>query len=404
MKGALDGVRVLDLTHFVAGPWATSLLGDFGADVIKIERPGAGDGSRQLDDVFPQGMSSYFVGLNRSKRSLCVDLHTLAGQEIVHRLLEKTDVLVVNFRPGVMERLGLGHQSLAERYPRLVTVSITAFGSEGPLAGAPAMDIIVQALGGVMGLTGERSRMPVKVGAPIADFVGAYMAFAAISLALYVRETQGIGQHVEINLLDGQVSLLANFMAGYAVTRQPEGPQGSGHPQIVPYQVFETADRPIVIGCLTEKFWRGFCDAIGQPKLAADVRFRTNIDRVQNRDTLTALLSHVLRERGYAEWITALEARGVPCAGVSSLGTLMQNGQVARNGMLQRIRHPALGDVTVVGNPLHLGATPPRLGHPAPRLGEHTSEILRELGYDETAVAALAESGACALAPISTND
>ena len=235
MTPALSGIRILDFTHFVAGPWATSLLADFGADVIKVEDPGGGDGSRQLDSAFGPGMSSYFVGMNRGKRSIALDLKSARGRAVIDRLLQDTDVVIANFRPGVMDRLGFGYEQLAARNPRLLYVSITAFGERGPLAKEPAMDIIVQAAGGVMGLTGEPGRAPLKVGAPVADFAGSYIAFSAISLALYVRERQGIGQKIEINLLDGQVSMLANFMTGHALSGHPEGPQGGGHPQIVPY-------------------------------------------------------------------------------------------------------------------------------------------------------------------------
>ncbi len=390
MKPALHGIRVLDFTHFVAGPWATSLLGDFGADVIKVEQPGKGDGSRHLDRLFDTGMSSYFVGMNRSKRSLAVDLHSAAGREAIERLLEGTDVVIANFRPGVMERLGLGYADLARRYPKLIYVAITAFGSEGPLASAPAMDIVVQAVGGVMGLTGDPHGTPVKIGAPVADFVGAYMAFCAVSLGLYVRESQGIGQRVDINLLDGQVSLLANFIAGHALTGEPEGPQGGGHPQIVPYQVFATADQPIVVGCLTEEFWRAFCTVIGLGHLTEDVRFLTNIDRVQHRAELIAIIEEALRRQGQAAWIAALTASGVPGAVVSTLEQVASNEQIRRNGMILDLAHPALGPIRVAGNPLHLSATPPVIGTPAPRLGEHTAEILRELGYDTVQAARIA--------------
>ena len=389
MVPALHGIRVLDFTHFVAGPWATSLLGDFGADVIKIERPGDGDGSRHLDQVFDAGMSSYFIGMNRSKRSFAINLHSEAGRAAMHRLLATADVVIANYRPGVMERLGLGYAAVAQRYKRLIYVSITAFGPEGPLAAAPAMDIVVQAVGGVMGLTGDPSSGPVKVGAPIADFVGAYMAFSAVALGLYVRQVQGIGQRIDINLVDGQVSLLANFIAGHAVTGQPEGPQGGGHPQIVPYQIFATSDHPIVVGCLTEGFWRAFCDVLGRTDLASDERFRTNSQRVGHRAELIPLIERALRAGSQATWLDALSAHGVPCAAVSTVEQVIGNEQIRRNGMVVEMPHP-LGSIRVAGNPLHLSETPPRIGRPAPRLGEHTAEILHELGYSPAEAAAIA--------------
>ncbi len=381
MRPSLEGVRVIDLTHFVAGPWATSLLGDFGADVIKIERPDVGDGSRHLDRLFGEGRSSYFVGLNRSKRCLALDVHTPDGQEVLHRLLATADVVIANFRPGVMQRLGLGYEQLKERYPKLIPVSITAYGEDGSLATKPAMDIIIQAQGGVMGLTGEPGRPPVRIGAPIADFVGSYLAFSAVVLGLYVRETQGISQQIEVNLLDGQVSMLANLMAGYAKTGNPTGPQGSGHSQIVPYQVFETLDQPIVIGCLTEEFWRSFCKTIGREELVNNPYFLTNADRVENREKLIPILDVIMKGKCHADWLSEMEAHGVPCASINNLQDLIDSEQVTRNGMVQTISHPSLGPITVVGNPLHLRATPPQSHHYAPSLGEHSKEILEELGY-----------------------
>jgi crotonobetainyl-CoA:carnitine CoA-transferase CaiB-like acyl-CoA transferase len=382
MKAALSGIKVIDLTHFVAGPWATTMLADFGADVIKIERPEGGDGSRSLDDLFGPSLSSYFVGMNRGKRSVALDLSNPAAQAVVATMVDQADVLIANFRPGVLERLGLGYETLARRNPQLIHVSITAFGEQGPLADKPAMDIIVQAAGGVMGLTGEPGHMPVKVGAPVADFVGAYLALSGILLALHVRNTQGVGQKVNINMIDGQVSMLANFMAGHAVTGEPEGPQGGGHPQIVPYQVFATSDDPIVVGCLTQGFWRSLCAVIGRDDLTHDPRFINNVERVRHRDALIPVISAVFSSRSSRDWIDQLEARGVPCAVVSRLSDVARNEQLRVNGMIVDLEHPVAGPIRVVGNPIKLAATPAAIGRPAPALGEHTLEVLQSLGCD----------------------
>ncbi|HYF17857.1 MAG TPA: CoA transferase [Ramlibacter sp.] len=385
MTAALAGIRILDLTHFVAGPWATTLLADFGADVIKVEHPDRGDGSRYLDEVFGAGMSSYFVGLNRGKRSIALDLQSPDGIEVVGQLLEGCDVLIANFRPGVLQRLKLDYESLAQRHPRLIHVSVTAFGEGGPMAARPAMDIIVQAAGGVMGLTGPSDGSPVKIGAPMADYLGSYMAFSAIALALFVRQKFGFGQAIEVNLLDGQVSMLANFMAGHARTGKPEGPQGSGHPQIVPYQLFDTVDGSIVIGCLTNHFWLGLCDALELPELKADPRFLTNGARVAHRDVLVPVIAARIAQRTTAAWIPLLERQGVPCCEVSSLADVASSEQVRRNGMVRDTVHPRLGPVRVVGNPLRLKATPPVMGLHAPALGEHTEQILGEIAWQPAA-------------------
>jgi crotonobetainyl-CoA:carnitine CoA-transferase CaiB-like acyl-CoA transferase len=325
--------------------------------------------------------------MNRGKRSLALDLRAPTARDVLARLLDTADVLIANFRPGVMERLGLGYEALAKRHPRLVYVCITAFGESGPLADKPAMDIIVQAAGGVMGLTGEPGRTPVKVGAPVADFVGSYLAFSSIMLALHVRHTQGIGQKVNVNLVDGQVSMLANFMAGHAITGKPEGPQGGGHPQIVPYQVFETADERIVVGCLTQGFWQALCEVIGRTELIADPRYVDNAARVRHRDALIPELERVFAGRGSRAWLAALEAHGVPCAVVARVEDVAGSAQIRVNGMIREAEHPTLGTIRVVGNPLHLQSTPAVIGRLAPRLGEHSNEILQQLGYSAEQIA-----------------
>jgi crotonobetainyl-CoA:carnitine CoA-transferase CaiB-like acyl-CoA transferase len=384
-SGALSHVRVLDLSRVLAGPWATQLLADLGAEVIKIERPGAGDESRAWGPpwlVTPAGEetreSAYFTCTNRGKKSVTVDLGTPAGQALVRRLAERSDVLVENFKVGALERLGLGYPQLAAANPRLVYCSITGFGQTGPYRNRPGYDFLVQAMGGLMSVTGEPEGSPMKVGVALTDiFTGMYAATAVLA-ALAHRERSGRGQHVDLALLDVQVATLANQAESYLVTGRAPGRLGNAHPSIVPYQAFATRDGHVVVAVGNDGQFARLCEVAGRPELARDPRFETNAARVEHRAALVPVLAALLLERTSGGWIAALEAAGVPCGPINDLARVFDDPQVRARGMRVEVPHPLAGKVPVVASPIHLSETPVEHGTP-PLLGEHTRVVLAEV-------------------------
>jgi crotonobetainyl-CoA:carnitine CoA-transferase CaiB-like acyl-CoA transferase len=378
--GVLDGVRVVDFTQVLAGPYGTSLLGDFGADVIKVEPPG-GEPFRSIDNLIAPGESGYYYGINRSKRAMTLNLKHPDVREIVERLVQGADVVVVGFRPSAVAKIGIDFQTLSAINPRLVYCSLTAFGDTGPLTAEPGMDIVVQALSGVMALTGEPDQPPVKTGPSIADFTGAFLVVTAVLAGLRVRDRDGIGQQVSVNLLDGQIAMLANFITPYFQNKEPIRRAGGGHPQVVPYQVFEAPGGSMVVACLNDTFWAPLCKGIGHEELIDDPRFATNPVRAANRAELIPFLEGLFASGTRDDWLARLRSHGVPCAPVNELEDALTQPQVVHNGALTELNHPVYGNYVVPSNPIKMSASPPRPRGYVPAVGEHTRTILSELGF-----------------------
>jgi crotonobetainyl-CoA:carnitine CoA-transferase CaiB-like acyl-CoA transferase len=401
---SLAGVRVLDLSRVLAGPWCTQTLADLGADVIKVERPGSGDDTRGWGPPFLKDSdgqdtaeAAYYLGTNRNKRSIAVDISHADGQALIRELACQCDVFIENFKVGDMARYGLDAASLCRLHPRLVYCSVTGFGQTGPYRERAGYDYAIQGMGGLMSVTGERDDLPgggpQKVGVAVADLFTGMYATVAILAALRHRDLTGQGQAIDMALLDTQVAMLANLGANYLVTGTAPKRMGNAHQNIVPYQVFEVADGHIILAVGNDSQYVKFCDVAGIPELARDSRFARNADRVRHRAVLVPLLCEVMRQRRKSEWLPALEAAKVPCGAINDLNEVFADPQVRERGMTVEVPHPLAGSVPLVASPLRLSGTPVRYRRPPPLLGQHTDEVLAELGIDLARREALRQQG-----------
>ncbi len=405
MAGPLTNIRVLDLTRVLAGPWATQMLADFGADVIKIEKPGEGDDTRGWGPPFiknadgSRGDAAYFLSTNRGKSSVCIDMAKPEGQKLIQQLAAKSDVVMENFKVGGLKKYDLDYESLKKINPKLIYCSITGFGQNGPYAQRAGYDFMIQGMGGLMSITGQPDGTPgaepMKVGVAYADiFTGLHSVIGVIA-ALYHRERTGEGQYIDMALLDSQVSVLANQALNYLVGGKAPGRLGNAHPNIVPYQTFATRDGFIIIAVGTDRQFREFCAIAGVPQLAEEERFKTNRGRVENRNDLTPLLAPSMQARTTADWVAALESAAVPCGPINTIDQVFANEQVLARGLQIGLTRDDGVQVPGVANPIQFSGTPIEYDKPAPRLGDGTVKVLGELlGLDAAAIAALKAVGA----------
>ena len=402
--GALSHIRVLDLSRVLAGPWCTQILADLGADVIKIERPGSGDDTRQWGPPFASvdgggnEESLYFLATNRGKRSMTLDLSDSRGQKVVHELAAHCDVVVENFKVGALARYGLDYETLKGINPSLVYCSITGFGQTGPYADRAGYDFMIQAMGGLMSVTGEAEDVagtnPQKVGVAIADLVTGLYSANAIQTALIHRERTGQGQYIDMALLDCQVAILANQAMTYLAAGQTPVRMGNAHPNIVPYQVFETQDGHIILAVGNDGQFRRFCELADQPHLAQDPRFVANRGRVKHRAQLIEALALLMKRKNTDDWLNLLEPKGIPCGRINSINETLKDPQVVHRQMRTQALHSSLGQINLLGSPLKLSETPGEVRRPPPVLGEDTDQVLREvLGYEDSAISALQADG-----------
>ena len=375
MPGPLDGIKVLDLTRVLAGPYATMLLGDLGAEVIKIEQPGIGDESRNFGP-FKNGFSLYFMSVNRGKRSITLNLKTERGQAIFKQLLAYTDIVVENFRPGTMQKLGLDYDTLKAEHPSLIYAACSGFGQTGPYAQQGAYDMIIQGMGGIISITGEPEGPPVRVGTSISDITAALFTTIGVLSALHHRNETGKGQLVDVAMLDSLVAVLENAVVRFFATGEAPKPLGARHPAITPFEAFASADGHVIIALGNDTLWAKFCEHVNRQDLVSDERFRTNADRTENHDELFPILSEIMSQRATDDWIDALGDIGVPCGPINTMDKVVSHPQVQAREMITRVAHQITGEVEVPGVPIKLSETPGNVDAPAPILGEHTTEVL----------------------------
>ncbi|MCY2966069.1 MAG: CoA transferase [Planctomycetota bacterium] len=398
MPAPLANIKVLDLSRVLAGPYCAMQLADLGADVIKVERPGAGDDTRGWGPPFAGGESAYFLCCNRNKRSVAINLKEPAGRDLVARLADGVDVLIENFLPGTLDGWGLGYAALAARNPGLVYCSITGFGQNGPRRDEPGYDIMIQALAGVMSITGESDGSPMKVGVAISDITAGLFASQAILATLVGRASTGRGERIDIALFDSTIAWLANVGQNYLLSGELPRRLGTEHPNIVPYQVFATADGSVVIGVGNDAQFRRFAALLGRAEWGEDPRFTTNAARVRNRALLMPMIKPLVQERDTREWLRELEAASIPCGAVHSVAEAFNDPQAVAREMVREVIHPTIGPLKLAGTPFRFGTGSParqdKAWRPPPRLGEHTTEVLSSvLGFSENEIHELVSRG-----------
>ncbi len=391
----LSGIRVLDLSRILAGPWCTMMLGDLGAEVIKVERPGTGDDTRTWGPPFVGGESAYYLCCNRNKKSIAIDLKNPRGAELVKELARVCDVLVENFTPGLTQRFGLDYETLRELNPRLVYCSITAYGQDGPYRDRPGYDMVLSAVGGLMWITGPSGGEPCKVGVAITDVLTGVHASGAITAALLWRERSRRGQHIDASLLDVQVACLANIASNYLVAGKEATRWGTEHESIIPYQVFRTKDQPLAIAVANQKLWANFCAAVERSEWIDDPRFASNSRRVEHREVLLPLVAEIMAQKTCDEWLELFVGASIPCGPVNNMQRLFADPQVLHRDMLAEVPHPTIGTLRLTGIPIKYSETPASIYQPPPRLGEHTDEILTNvLALGAAQIEALRRQGA----------
>ncbi len=377
MDAALSDVIVIDLSRVFAGPYCTMMLGDMGATVIKVEQPGKGDDTRHFGPPYIAGESAYYLGLNRNKYSITIDFNDPDQKQRLLELISTATVLVENFRPGTLERQGLGYEALRAINPGLIYCSISGYGQNGPYAARPGYDFVAQAEAGIMAVTGEIDGEPQRVGSPVADNTAGMFACMSILAALYVRKTTGKGQHIDISLFEAAVSLLGNVSANHLISGEEAPRLGNSHPNIVPYQAFHTSNGYIVVSCGNDRLYQVFCRLLGREELATDPRFTTNPQRVRNRDELIPILQEVFLERKTEEWLEKLRAVGIPCGPINTVSQVYTDEQLRARDFIWECEHPTAGPIKLSGSPIHLSETPTRLYKAPPLLGEDNEKILK---------------------------
>lgn len=392
-QGPLTGIRILDLTRVLSGPYTSMMLADLGAEVIKLEMPKIGDDSRHFGP-FQQEESAYFMSVNRNKRSITLNLKAEKGKELFKTLVSQVDVILENYRPGTMEKLGLSYETIRDINPKIIYASISGFGQTGPYSRRAAYDGIVQAMGGIMGITGEKGGKPVKVGSSIGDIIAGMFCSTGILAAYIHRQNTGEGQYIDVAMLDSQVAILENAIARYTVTGKVPGPTGNTHTSIFPFETFPTATEDIMIAAGNDALWGKLCTALDCPQLIEDERFSSNPERGYHHDEMFSLLCEYLREKPADEWISVLDDAGVPCSRVNTIDKVLENPQIQARDMILEVDHPKAGSTLIAGLPIKMSLTPGAVYKAAPVLGEDNRDVYKEMaGLEDEELAKLEKEG-----------